>query len=133
MTRDELNSVNSISREIRQEENRLAMLNDWLMRITNEIDGLPHEQGYKRSSIEELTSQKIDCERKIESLKSQCAESRAKVIKKIDAKIKHNDQKAVLVERYGFCEAFKKIAEKLHMSENNIFCLHRKGLKLLLM
>ena len=132
VTKDELYIVNNLSKEIRQEQNRLLMLNDWISRVTIELDGLPYEQGYKRSRIEELTTQKVDCEKKIEKLKQKCAESRAGLIKTIDEVIKNNDMKAVMVERYSFGKSFKKIAEKLHMSENNVFYLHRKGMKLLL-
>lgn len=132
MTKDELHEVNYITQSLNRERERLAKLVDWIKRITKEIDGLPHDHSYQRSSVEELTTQKVDCENRINELLIQRADKRAELVKAIDSKIADNMQKAILVERYSFGEAFKKIAEKFHMSENNVFVIHRKGLKILL-
>ena len=131
MTKEELHRVKSLTCDIHKEEARLAKLKDWINRITQEIDGLPHEQSYKRSSVEELTIQIIDCERNIDNLKLIKAENCSKLVKKIDDLISDEVQKTIMVERYVFCEYFKKIAQKIHMSETNVYFQHRKGLKIL--
>ena len=131
MTKEELYRVKSLTCDIHKEEARLLKLKDWINRITQEIDGLPHEQSYKRSSVEELATQIIDCERNIDNLKLIKAENSSKLVKKIDDLISDEVQKTILVERYVFCEYFKKIAKKINMSEPNVYFQHRKGLKIL--
>ena len=130
LTKDELYIVNNISKAISREQQRLNQLNDWIQRITIELDGLPHNNSCK-SNIDELTSQIVDCENYIAQLKLSLADNRAKLITTIDNSISEGAQKSVLVERYGFGESFKKIAEKMYISERNVFRLHRKGLKIL--
>ena len=132
MTKDELHVVNAIEQRIRKEQERLERLKDWVEHITLELDGMPHENAYKLSSVAELTVQIVDCEKHIQELFVQRAQSRAELTKAIDDAIEDEDQKAVLVERYGFGLPFKRIAEKLHISEPNVFVFHRKGLKVLL-
>ncbi len=131
MTKEELNVVKDLTKMIRREEQRLINLNDWIQRITHELSGLPIEQSYQKSKIEELTIQKIDCESKINELKAKRAEATANLVKSIDETIENNQEKAVVVERYGFGQCFKKIAEKLHMTERNVYFYHRKGLRTL--
>ena len=131
MTKDELYIVNNISKAISREQQRLNQLNDWIQRITIELDGLPHNNSFK-SNIDELTSQIVDCENHITQLKLSLADNRAKLINTIDNSISNGAQKSVLVERYGFGECFNRIAEKLNISEPSVFRLHRKGLKILI-
>ena len=131
MTKEELNAVNVITKAIRKEQERLANLTDWMTRITAELDGLPHEASYQRSKIEELTIQKVECENKLNELRAERANETANLIKKIDDVLTDNIQNAVVVERYGFGQCFKKIAEKMHMTERNVFIQHRKGLRIL--
>ena len=131
VTKDELYIVNNISKAISREQQRLNQLNDWIQRITIELDGLPHNNSFK-SNIDELTSQIVDCENHITQLKLSLADNRAKLINTIDNSISNGDQKSVLVERYGFGESFKRIAEKMYISEAGAFRLHRKGLKILI-
>lgn len=131
MTKDELDEVNAASKSLRYEQERLAKLTDWLNRITQELDGLPHEQSYKRSSIEELITQRIECENKINELKFEKAKKAAELVKKIDKSIVDENQKNVIVERYCFGKGFSQIAREFNFSEGHAFYLHRKGLRAL--
>lgn len=129
MTKDELDEVNMVTKALRRETERLARLTDWLKRITQELDGLPNEQGYKRSSVEELISQKIDCENNINELKFIRAKKAAELVKVLDDSIFDGDQKNVIIERYCFSKGFSQIAKELNFSEGHTFYLHKKGLR----
>ena len=131
MTKNELDDVNNVTKVLHREIERLAKLRDWLARITQEVDGLPHEQSYKRSSIEELITQKVDCENNIEQLRLARAEKAARLVKVIDDSIFDSDQKKVIVERYCFSKGFSQIAKELNFSEGHTFYLHKKGLRAL--
>ena len=126
---EEMQKVNAITQKIKQEQSRLAQLNDWIQRITQELTGITNDQEFKGSSMATLIAQKVDCERRIEALKIERAEARADLTKRIDEMIEDNAKKTILIERYCFGETWKKIAEKLHITENWVFALHRNGLK----
>ena len=129
MTKEELNEVRHLTDSIKQEQERLIRLKDWIARITLEVDGLPHDHSYPKSSIEELTAQIVDCENKIQRLLFARMEGKARLVAAIDAQIDDNETKEILVERYGFGSKYRDIAKKFHCSENRIFCLHRQGLR----
>ena len=131
LTKDELDRVNDIAKVLRRELERLSQLTGWLNRITQELDGLPHEQSYKRSRIAELIAQKVDCENNIEQLKLAKAEESAKLVKVIDDSIFDSDQRKVIVEHYCFGKGFSQIARELNFSEGHTFRLHKKGLRAL--
>ena len=131
MTKEELHVVNFISRNISFEQQRLERLKDWAERITLDIVGLPQDNGYVQSRIEELTAQIIDCEHNLEQLILLRAEARAELVKQIDSALTDNCQKTVLIEHYGFGERYETIADKLHFTSRQIFNLHKKGLKAL--
>ena len=129
MTKEELNKVRDLTRRICAEEIRLHNLTDWLKRITRELDGLPTEPNFQRSKIEELTTQKVDCENKLNELKAERATEQSKLLSKIDELLSDNEQKLMMAERYGFGNNFKDIAELLNKSEDHIYFIHRKAVK----
>ena len=131
MTEEGLNEVRHLTARIKQEEERLQRLKDWITRLTQEIDGLPHDHSFPQSSIESLTVQIVDCEANIQRLILDRTVSKSRLIKDIDFEVADNDAKSVLVERYGFGRSYSDISKLLHTSESRIFALHRQGLKAL--
>lgn len=131
MTQEELTTVTVLTDAIRKEQNRLSKLRDWITRITQEIDGMPHDHSYPKSSIEELTAQIVDCESNIQNLTISRMIARSKLTKDIDKLFDDNATKEVFVERYVFGRKFCDIAKTMNFSENRVYCLRRQGLKTL--
>ena len=102
MTKEDLTTVVTLTNVIKREQERLSKLRDWIARITQEVDGLPHASGYAKSCIDELTAQIIDCESNIQNLLVSRAESRSKLTKKLDTCITDNATKEVFVEHNIF-------------------------------
>lgn len=132
MTKEELGAVNNLTRQIQAESSRLEYLKDCVKRITRELDGLPRsDTGYKKSSVEELTAQIIDCQNKLNNLCRQRAESRAGLIGKLNSAVDDDTRRRILIERYVFGKYFRDIAKKVYLSKSRVFAIHRQALRAL--
>ena len=129
MTKDDLFSVKTVIKQLSREVTRLSQLKDWCQRITAEIDGLPHNTTFARSAVENLTVQIVDCQNTIDSLRIELANRRAALVNMIDKEVTDNTQRAILIERYCFDNYFAVIAATLHLSESQVYYLHRHALR----
>ena len=132
MKKEELNAVRRLQAALRQEQARLQHLQDWSLRITPTLDGLPRATGYKTSSIESIAVQIVACKAKITELQCQIPECQARLLADIDSAIENVDVKDVIAERYVFGLDYQVIASKLHFSDSKVFHLHRQGVKRLM-
>lgn len=129
MTREELFEVNVMKKAIAYEEERLKYLRECADRITAYLSGVPAEQGYTVSRLEELVSKIIDQERNLQRLKVLCAEAQAELIKRLDRELPDNLQRTVMIEHYAFGLSLKEVGNKFHMSKRYTLKLRNQALE----
>ena len=128
MTEKELNSVRDINKRIRDIEWRLQALRAEAENITPIIDGLPHSTDVK-SRVERLALNIAEGERELAALQAQFITAALELGNKIDSSPLNQQEKTVLSLRYVSCLNFQDIWLTLHVSDAQVFYLHRTAQK----
>lgn len=128
MTREELEEVRELKREMRREEGRLTTLRLSMETLTQLMDGMPHARS-QSSKVERLTLQIIETERLIGELRARLLEAATKILDAIkNAPLTQNEQQ-LLILRYVQCLNFKDIWERLEYSDAHVYRLHAEALE----
>ena len=117
-----------LKRRISSERRKLREMRELIESLSKEIDGLPRGDS-KVSRVESLSVAIIDLERTIAALKMVRVECIAELGEMLNVLVEDDNQRAVLMERYGYCQLFRDIGIRLGYSETHVYYLHRCGLK----
>ncbi len=123
----ELTAIRTLKLEIAATEQKLLALRENAQSITAKLDGLPRSQSLT-SKVEKFAAQIVDAENELSRLVIEFAESGEELTTLIKQRVKGNAA-TVLYRRYILCENFKEIADAMSYSENNIYYLHRQGVR----
>ncbi len=131
MTREELNKVREMNRDLKDAERSLELLRLSIAAKVPVRDGMPKAMSTD-SRVEIVTIRIIDLEKEIDEIKAEMIGAMKDLEVKIKKAIVDRTARKLFILRYVDCMYFRDIAFALGYSEAHIYYLHDKFIEKLI-
>lgn len=123
MTREELNVVREIKKELRSARERADNLRGQRGNLMRELNGMPHLKSLY-SRVEELAIKIIDVEEEIATLERKMLSAQDRLTEKIFTTVSDARLQQIFFMRYVQCFSFRAVAAEMNYSLSRVFKLH---------
>ncbi len=130
MTWEELNEVRTLKEEIKKAEKTLAVWKRAASLGVPKYDGLPKSKPVS-SRVEKVAIKIVDATNRIEDLKNELDAAAIQLERKIFDEVPNSTLRTLLTLRYVECMYFRDIGFVMGYSEQHIYYLHNKAMKML--
>ena len=124
----ELKRLWEMKSEIDDIQKKLEEVQDALKHIVPTLDGLPKSQNVD-DRIGHLITTKIELENKLAELEIEQKMTEAELTATIALSELNRNEREVMRRRYISLQTFSAIAKEMRYSENNVYWIHRQGVR----